>query len=74
MQIDKKDLWPKEGKLKKALIILGIVIVGAVLIVLLEEQTGLKAGNKVPFIIALSCLGVWFYKPEKNQPNTPSGK
>jgi hypothetical protein len=32
----KKDLWPQKGKLKKAMIILGVVIVSALLIVLVE--------------------------------------
>jgi hypothetical protein len=69
----KQDLWPKEGKLKKGLIILGIVILCAVAITLLEEKTQFKAGKKLPLIIAFSCLGVWVYKPGKNnQTTTPS--
>ena len=36
--MDKQDLWPKEGKLKKGLIILVIVILSALLITLLEEK------------------------------------
>ncbi len=39
----KKDFWPKEGKLKKGLIILAIVISGALLITLIEEKTNIKA-------------------------------
>ncbi|MBL0146907.1 MAG: hypothetical protein IPP48_15505 [Chitinophagaceae bacterium] len=38
----KKDFWPKEGKLKKGLIILAIVISGALLITLIEEKQILK--------------------------------
>lgn len=74
MQIDKKDLWPKQGKLKKALLILAVVAGGALGMVLLEEQTGWKAGSKIPFLIALSCLAIWFHKSdkEKKETNTPS--
>jgi hypothetical protein len=65
----KQDLWPKEGKLKKGLIILGIVIIVSLLIVLLEEKTQFKAGKKLPLIIAFMCLAVWAYKPkEKTEP------
>lgn len=63
----KSELWPKEGKLKKGLIILGIVIAGAVLITLLEEKTGFKAGKKLPLVIALACIAVWVYQPAKKQ-------
>jgi hypothetical protein len=67
----KQDLWPKEGKLKKGLIILAIVIVTSLLIVLLEEKTQFKAGKKLPLIIAFACIGVWVYKPadKKERPN-----
>lgn len=65
MQINKADLWPKEGKLKKGLIILAIVIVGALLITLVEEKTNVRLSKKVPFIIAIACIGVWVYKPAK---------
>lgn len=59
----KQELWPKNGKLKKGLIILAIVAVGALLITLLEEKTHIKAGSKLPFVIALACIGVWVYQP-----------
>ena len=65
--MNKKEFWPKEGKLKKGLIILGIVIVGALLITLLEEKTNIKLSKRIPFIIAFSCLGVWFYNPQKSK-------
>lgn len=60
--MDKKDFWPKEGKLKKGLIILAIVIVSALLITLLEEKTNIKP-KKISFIIAFACIGIWLYKP-----------
>jgi hypothetical protein len=63
----RSDLWPKEGKLKKGLIILGIVIVSALLITLLEEKTTVKAGKKLPLIIAFACIAVWVYQPAKKQ-------
>jgi hypothetical protein len=66
-QVEKKDLWPKEGKLKKGLIILVIVIVGALLMTLAEEKTKIKFTKKVPFVIALACIGVWIYKPAKKE-------
>lgn len=68
--MDKKQFWPEEGKLKKGLIIMVIVIVGALLITLLEEQTNIKLSKRIPFVIALSCLGVWFYKPQKPNANS----
>lgn len=60
--MDKKDFWPKEGKLKKSLIILAIVIVSALLITLLEEKTNIKA-KKLPVVIAFACIAFWVYKP-----------
>jgi hypothetical protein len=66
----KQDLWPKEGKLKKGLIILAIVIVASLLIVLLEEKTQFKAGKKLPMIIAFLCIGVWVYKPANKKENS----
>ena len=62
-RFSKEELWPKQGKLKKVLIIFAMVIVSALLITLLEEKTGFKAGRKLSFIIALICIGVWVYKP-----------
>ena len=67
--MDKKQLWPEEGKAKKGFIILAIVIVGALLITLLEEKTNIKLSKKIPFVIAFACLGVWFYKPAKPKEN-----
>jgi hypothetical protein len=69
--MDKKDFWPKKGKLKKGLIILAIVIVGATIITLVEEKIDVKLSKKVPFIIALSCIGVWLYNPDKSKTNPP---
>ncbi|NOT92368.1 hypothetical protein [Ferruginibacter sp.] len=69
--MDKKQLWPKEGKAKKGFIILAIVIVGALLITLLEEKTKIKLSKRIPFVIAFACLGVWFYNPQKQNINTP---
>jgi hypothetical protein len=63
--MNKNEWWPKEGKLKKGLIILGIVIVASLLITLMEEK-GLTFTKRMPFVIALACLGVWFYQPVKN--------
>lgn len=63
----KQDLWPKEGKLKKGLIILAIVITGALLITLVEEKTNLHISKKIPFVIAMACLGVWVYNPAKKE-------
>jgi hypothetical protein len=70
--MEKKDFWPKEGKLKKGLIILAIVIVGSLLITILEEKTNTKLSKRIPFVIALSCLGVWLHNPKKNDSNQPS--
>ena len=67
--MNKKEFWPKDGKLKKGLIILVIVIVGALLITLLEEKTNIKLSKRIPFVIALACLGVWFYNPTKPKEN-----
>ncbi len=63
----KQDLWPKEGKMKKGLIILAIVITGALLITLVEEKSTLHISKKVPFVIAMACLGVWVYTPSKKE-------
>lgn len=62
MQINKQDLWPKEGKLKKGLIILAIVIVSALLVTLLEEKTSIKT-KRLPIVIAFACIAIWLYKP-----------
>ncbi len=65
--MDKKEFWPEEGKLKKGLIILAIVIIGALLLTLLEENISIKLSKKIPFVIAFACLGIWLYKPEKSK-------
>ena len=65
--MNKKDLWPKKGKLKKGLIILAVVAVAALGIVLIEEKTGVKLSKKIPMIIAVACVGIWFYQPEKEK-------
>jgi hypothetical protein len=68
--MDKKDFWPNEGKLKKGLIIMAIVIVSALLITLLEEKTNIKP-KKLTFVIAFACIGVWLYKPADKKDNAP---
>lgn len=67
MDINKQTLWPKEGKLKKGIIIFIVVIFSALTITLLEEKTGFKHGKKLPFIIALACTAIWFYQPAKKE-------
>ena len=62
--MNKQEFWPKEGKLKKAGIILVVVILAALLITLLEEKTNFK---HLPFLIAISCIGIWLYQPAKKQ-------
>ena len=64
--MNKTEWWPKEGKLKKGLIILGIIIVASLLLTLIEEK-GVTFTKRMPFIIALSCLAVWFYQPAKKE-------
>jgi flagellar biosynthesis protein FliQ len=44
---------------------LAIVIVDALLITQLEEKTNIKLPKRVPFVITLACLGIWFYNPKK---------
>ena len=64
--MSKTEWWPKEGKRKKGLIILGIIIVASLLMTLIEEK-GVTFTKRMPFIIALSCLAVWFYQPAKKE-------
>jgi hypothetical protein len=64
--MNKKDFWPKEGKLKKGFIILTIVIASALLITLLEEKTNLKS-KKLTYVIAFACIGVWLYRPAQKK-------
>ncbi|MBK6826605.1 MAG: hypothetical protein IPG86_06980 [Chitinophagaceae bacterium] len=47
--MNKQEFWPKEGKLKKAGIILVVVILAALLITLLEEKTNFKHTKRLPF-------------------------
>ena len=65
--MNKHEFWPKEGKLKKGLIILGIVVLAALAITLIEEKSHIKLSNKVTIAIALACIGVWLYKPVKKE-------
>jgi hypothetical protein len=65
--MDKKDFWPKKGKLKKGLIVLLIVVVGTLGITLLEEKTSVKFTKRMPIVIAFACIGVWLYQPSKNK-------
>lgn len=65
-----KEFWPKEGKLKKGLIIAAIVLLSALLITLIEEKTNFKHSDKLVFAIALSCAGIWFYQPARKDENT----
>ncbi len=62
----KYEWWPQEGKLKKGLIILGIIILASLLMTLIEEK-GLRFTKRMPFVIALACLGVWFYQPSSKE-------
>jgi len=72
--MDKQQFWPKEGKLKKGLIILAIIIVGSLLITLVEEKINGKLSKRIPFVIAMTCLGVWLYNPKKpnSDPRIPN--
>ena len=65
--MNKQEFWPKEGKLKKTGIILVVVILAALLITLLEEKTNFKHTSRLPFVIAISCIGIWLYQPAKKQ-------
>jgi mannose/fructose/N-acetylgalactosamine-specific phosphotransferase system component IID len=72
--IDKKLLWPKTGKLKKAAIILLVVIVTAVAATWVEEKTKIKLSERAIFPIALACVAVWFYQPLKKIPDNTSNE
>lgn len=63
----KNECWPKDGKLKKGLIILASIIVSSLLIVLLEEKTGFKHTKRIPFVIVAVCPCIWFYQPRKEE-------
>lgn len=63
--MSKLEIWPTTGKLKKAAIILAIVVIVALLMVLIEEKAGFKLNNKAIMPVVLLCVGIWFYKPKK---------
>ncbi|HRG91843.1 MAG TPA: hypothetical protein PLZ10_02790 [Chitinophagaceae bacterium] len=65
--MNKQEFWPKEGKLKKTGIILVVVILSALLITILEEKTNFKHTGRLPFVIAISCIGIWLYQPAKKR-------
>jgi phage-related holin len=64
--MNKLEWWPKAGKAKKAGIILVIIIVASLLMTLVEEK-GFMITKKIPFLIAMCCLAVWFYQPAKKE-------
>lgn len=59
----KNEFWPKEGKLKKGLIILAIVVVSVLAATLLEEKNGLRLSKKMYMVIAFLCIAIWIYQP-----------
>lgn len=61
--MNKNEFWPKEGKLRKGLIILAIVIVSSLTAALLEEKNGLRLSKKVYMVIAFLCIAIWIYQP-----------
>ena len=61
MEINKNQLWPQTGKLNKALIIVCIVIVSALLFVLLEEKSAFRIYRKLTYLVALACCQVVTY-------------
>ncbi len=63
--MEKQEFWPKEGKLKKGLIVLAVVIISALLMTVLEEKTNFKQTKKLTLVIALACIAVWIYQPKK---------
>ena len=65
--MNKQDLWPKAGKLKKLLLIVCIVIAGALLITLAEEKLTVKLPRFITYMIAFSCVGIWLYNPAKKK-------
>lgn len=70
--MEKMNIWPRQGKLKKMLIILGIVAVTALGMVLLEEQTHIKLSNKAIFPVVLTCVAIWFHQPKENKEQPPA--
>lgn len=67
--MEKKDFWPKQGKLKKGLIILAIVIAASLLAVLLQEKYGIKLSNKAFVPVAVACVAIWVYQPGAEEIN-----
>ena len=63
IQMTKNDLWPEEGKLKKGLIILAIVLVASLVAVLIQEKYGIKLSNKVFTPVVVVCIAIWVYRP-----------
>lgn len=61
--MNKNEFWPKEGKLRKGLIILAIVIVSSLTAALLEEKNGLRLSKKVYMVIAFLFIAIWIYQP-----------
>lgn len=65
--MNKQEFWPKEGKLRKGLIILAIVVITALLFVLFEEKTGHIVSKKITMVVVFACVGVWFYQPAQKE-------
>lgn len=65
--MEAKELWPKKGKLKKAIMILVIVLFSVLAIALMEEKTNYNAVKKLTLIVAVACLAVWFYLPHSKE-------
>jgi len=65
-----QQVWPKNGKLKKALIILSIVIVASLAAVLLEEKTKIKLSQRSFYLVSFLCVGIWLYQPKTAEDKT----
>lgn len=72
--MNKTEFWPKEGKLKKGLIILAIVVVSALAATLLEEKNGLRLSKKIYMVIAFLCIAIWIYQPGKRNDSSVNHK
>ena len=70
MNIDKSQLWPKEGKLKKGLIILAIVIVGSLLITLLKKRQISNCQRESRLLLPLSVWVSGFMLPRIKKKST----
>jgi hypothetical protein len=68
--MNKQQFWPKEGKLKKGLIILAIVIVASLAAVLLEEKTKIKLSQRSFYLVSFLCVGIWLYQPKTTEDKT----